>query len=157
LKVAFNPAPMTAGVRGYPLELVDLFILNETEAEGLTGAAGPEAAASATLKRYPGSAVVVTLGEQGAVYAAARGLLREPALAVKAVDTTAAGDTFTGFFLAEMMRSGGPATALALGCRAAGICVTRPGASDSIPTLEEVGSPARRDDGQRLRKGAQPP
>lgn len=62
----------------------------------------------------------------------------EAALVVNAVDTTAAGDTFVGYFLAELMQSGDPARALAYGCRAAAICVTRAGASDSIPLRKEL-------------------
>lgn len=138
LRVAFNPAPMTAAVRTYPLECVDLFVLNETEAEGLTGKSHPDDVRRAMRERYPRSAAVLTLGSRGAVYFHAGTLHRESAPAVKAVDTTAAGDTFIGFFLAELMRSGNPALALRQGCQAAAICVTRPGAADSIPRRDEL-------------------
>jgi ribokinase len=125
-------------VRDYPLERVGLFILNETEAQGLTGHEDPEGVRRAMLRQYPEAAAIVTLGERGAVYFDADVQYREPAVKVKAVDTTAAGDTFIGFFLAELMRLGDPAAALSLGCRAAAVCVTKPGASDSIPRREEI-------------------
>lgn len=138
LKVVFNPAPMSPAVRDYPLQDVDLFILNETEAGGLTGQSMPEDVYAAMQSLSPGSATVLTMGQKGAAYLDAAGILNHPAMAVQAVDTTAAGDTFIGYFLAEMMRTAEPDRALALGCHAAAICVTRPGASDSIPLLKEV-------------------
>ena len=138
LKVVFNPAPMSPAVRDYPLDLVDIFILNETEAEELTGKTTVEDIRYVMRKRFPHSAVVLTLGGKGAVYFVGDTWHRQPAAVVKAVDTTAAGDTFTGYFLAELMRSADPARALELGCRAAALCVTRAGASDSIPCRREV-------------------
>jgi ribokinase len=138
LRVVFNPAPMSPAVRNYPLECVDLFILNETEAEGLTGKTDPEDIRAAMLRQFPRSATVLTLGSKGAMYFDADTVRYEKAPAVKAVDTTAAGDTFIGFFLAELMRNASPAEALAYGCRAAAICITRTGASDSIPMRNEL-------------------
>jgi ribokinase len=62
----------------------------------------------------------------------------QPAETVEAVDTTAAGDTFIGFFLAELINSADPRKALQIGCQAAALCVTRQGAADSIPRREEL-------------------
>lgn len=138
LKVVFNPAPMSADVHQYPLELVDIFILNETEAEYLTGETDPAEILASMRNRFPKAATVLTQGNKGAVYSDASLMHYEPALLVDAVDTTAAGDTFIGFFLAELMLSADPVKALAKGCHAAAICVTRVGASDSIPLREEV-------------------
>jgi len=138
LKVVFNPAPMSPAVRDCPLQDVDIFILNETEAEGLTGRRSPEGVRAAMVASYPHAATVLTLGRRGAAYIDSSGMLCHPGFAVRAVDTTAAGDTFIGYFLAELLRTGLPAKALALGCHAAAIAVTRPGASDSIPWLQEV-------------------
>ena len=138
LKVVFNPAPMTPDVRNYPLGDVDLFILNETEAEGLTGKTTPDDIRGFMCERFPQSATVLTMGSKGAVYFDSNIMLQHPAVAVDAVDSTAAGDTFIGYFLAELIQSGDPAKALSLGCRAAAICVTRAGASDSIPRRKEL-------------------
>lgn len=138
LKVVFNPAPMDAAVPGYPLECVDIFILNETEAHGLTGKTEPEDIRADMTRRFPKAATVLTLGSKGAMFFDSGSRIHQAATAVKAIDTTAAGDTFTGFFLAELAKSDDPARALSLGCRAAAICVTRPGASDSIPLRREL-------------------
>lgn len=138
LRVVFNPAPMTADIHDYPLDLIDIFILNETEAKGLTGKTDLNDIRIKMCERYPRSATVLTLGEKGAEYFDADVLHRQEAVAVNTVDTTAAGDTFIGFFLAELIQTGSPAKALARGCHAAAICVTRAGASDSIPRQEEL-------------------
>jgi ribokinase len=138
MKVAFNPAPVTAEVPAYPLADVDLFVLNETEAEALTGAVAPGRVRETMRKRYPAAATVLTLGAGGACYFDAETDLHCPAEEVQAIDTTAAGDTFIGFFLAELLATGDPERALAAGCRAAAVCVTRPGAADSIPSREQL-------------------
>jgi ribokinase len=138
MTIAFNPAPMTAAVRNYPLELVNVFFLNETEAEALTGETDPHRAGIAMRRQFPNAATVLTLGSRGAAYFGDGGELFQPATAVQAIDTTAAGDTFLGYFLAEYCRSLDAERALMIACRAASICVTRPGAADSIPYLHEV-------------------
>ena len=138
LKVAFNPAPFSPEVTEYPLEVVDLFILNETEAQGLTGKAGPETAATALLGRYPDAVVILTLGAAGALCADRSGVFREPGQHVAAVDTTAAGDTFIGYFLAQYAKEADLRYCMTVACQAAALCVTRPGAADSIPVLEEI-------------------
>lgn len=138
LRIVFNPAPMTSDIHRYPLELVDIFILNETEAEELVGTTDPEDVRVRMRQQYPRASTVLTLGAKGAIYADAGSLHHASALPVDAVDTTAAGDTFIGFFLAELMQGRDPVKALASGCRAAAICVTRTGASDSIPFREEL-------------------
>jgi ribokinase len=117
---------------------VDLFILNETEGRGMTGVMGAEAAAAALLRRFPDAAVILTLGARGALYADKSCVFQVPGQQVAAVDTTAAGDTFIGYFLAHYVKGSDMRRCMAMACRAAALCVTRPGAADAIPTLEEL-------------------
>lgn len=138
LRIAINPAPMTAEVLGYPLDLVDLLIVNETEANGLSGETDPESIYRTLQLRYPHADVLLTLGGEGARYFSAKGQLDQPAEKVKVVDTTGAGDTFIGFFLARLIDTEDPKTALAYASRAAGICVSRHGAAESIPSKQEL-------------------
>ena len=138
LRIVFNPAPMHADVLAYPLDCVSCFVLNEIEAAGLTGDPDPAESLRALRLRYPHAAVVLTLGDKGALFADECARLQVPALRVKAVDTTAAGDTFIGYFLAETMRGVAAEEALRTACRAAALCVVRPGAADSIPRRDEV-------------------
>lgn len=138
MRVAMNPAPMDAGITELPLELVDILILNEIEGQALSGASDPEAMARTLLARCPQGQILITLGAQGAYYEDAGGRHRQPAHSVQPVDTTAAGDTFTGFFLAGLVEALPVADALKLASRAAALCVTRAGAAESIPYRHEV-------------------
>jgi ribokinase len=138
LQIAMNPSPLGPEIDSYPLELIDIFIMNEIEAAGLSGEGEPERAAEALLARRPGARILITLGSEGALYADAGEKLRRPAHRVKAVDTTAAGDTFTGYFLAALGEGLSPAEAIELATKASAICVTRPGAAPSIPARAEV-------------------
>jgi ribokinase len=138
LAVVFNAAPFTPDVLDLPLDQVRYLIVNETEGAALSGEGEPEGMVAGLRAKFPRAAVVLTLGREGVLYGDADGPVREPARAVECVDTTGAGDTFLGFFLAELLRGTGVRRALRVGCDAATLCVTRPGAADSIPRLEEV-------------------
>lgn len=138
LRVAFNAAPMTGDVRSYPLEKLRWLLVNETEGAALTGQTEPGRIAAAIAARCPETALVLTLGADGALYRHGELELFVPARRVQVVDTTAAGDTFTGFFLAAAAAGDDPAYALTLATAASAIAVTRPGAAASIPSLEEV-------------------
>lgn len=138
MEVVFNPAPMTPEVLQYPLELVDLFILNQTEAYGLTGETDPPKIREVMLNRYPKASTLLTLGSNGSMFFEANVNLFQPAISVNAVDTTAAGDTFIGYFLSHWMTHYDAAKAMFLAANAAAICVTREGAAYSIPSFAEV-------------------
>ena len=138
LKVAFNPAPMNAEVLSFPLELVDILIVNETEANSLTGEIEPERIYRTLNHQFPHLTLVLTLGQQGAAYFSPQAQWFQPAKRVHVVDTTGAGDTFIGFFLAEFINTDDPKAALAYATRASALCVTRHGAADSIPSRKEL-------------------
>ncbi len=138
LKVVFNPAPMTPEVVDYPLELVDWIVLNETEGRALTGEEDTNRMLASLVKEYPKLSVVLTLGAKGAVLANRAEKYSIPSIAVNAIDTTAAGDTFIGYFLSELTRGTETKAALNTACEAAALSVTRPGAADSIPRREEL-------------------
>lgn len=139
LTIVLNPSPMTEQLLELPLSLVDYFILNEVEAKDLCGSEKADEEYPALLqKRYPGSRVVLTLGEKGCIYQDETEQIFCPACRVKAVDTTAAGDTFTGYFVADVTAGEPVVQALKDASRAAAIAVSRRGAAPSIPTREEV-------------------
>jgi len=138
LQVALNPAPCNAAVQDYPLELVDLVCLNETELASLTGCSDIETAARALRQPSPQTEILLTLGDRGARLLAEGQDLHEPALAVQAVDTTAAGDTFLGYYLADRIAGSSRPEALRTATRAAARCITRSGAQESIPRRAEV-------------------
>lgn len=141
-QVVLNPAP----ARELPAALwsaVDTLVLNETEATTLTGDVVDDVAsamqAAVKLQGMGPATVVVTLGGDGAVLADLRAPRHFPAAKVDAVDTTAAGDTFIGAYVAALVRGSSRDAAVELAIRAAGLCVTRPGAQESIPRLHELG------------------
>ena len=138
LRVALNPSPASPDLRTWPLEQAHWLILNEVEGEDLTGFTDPQAILDELHRLYPASALVLTLGEDGSFYRDGQLQLHQPAVAVKAVDTTAAGDTFTGYFLQAVLSGHAPAQALRTAAHAAALAVTRPGAGASIPAAEEV-------------------
>ena len=138
MTIIFNPSPVNREMLSYPLDKVSWFLLNEIEGEALTGETDPEKILDSLEQKYPGSSVVLTLGKSGA-WALDRGQrFFQPAFEVKAVDTTAAGDTFTGFFLAGISGDLSIPDALRRAAFASSIAVSRKGAADSIPTAEEV-------------------
>jgi ribokinase len=138
LKIVFNPSPVNQEVLEYPLELIDLFILNEIEGSMLTGCTSPDQIITSMMNTYKNAETVLTLGEHGAIFGCQGQTVYQPAFQAHVVDTTAAGDTFTGFFLAAYMHGRPVQEALRLAARAAAIAVTRPGAAPSIPKLFEV-------------------
>ncbi|WP_426077958.1 ribokinase [Janthinobacterium sp. PSPC3-1] len=138
--VVLNPAP-AAKVPADVLALVDYLIPNEIEAAMLAGAevdANDVKALAAALQKQGSDNIIITLGAKG-VHAALYGGDHDfPAQAVQAVDTTAAGDTFIGGFVAGLASGLDEAEAIAQGQRAAAWSVTKPGAQTSIPHLHEL-------------------
>jgi len=136
--VVLNPAP-AAQVPAGLLEQVDYLIPNEIEAAMLTGSDSSDASTLARALQKQGSDnVIITLGSKGVHAALYGGDYDFPAEAVKAVDTTAAGDTFIGGFVAGLASGLDEAEAIAQGQRAAAWSVTKPGAQTSIPHLHEL-------------------
>ncbi len=137
--IVFNPSPMTPELLTLPLNYVQYFLLNEIEAQALNGSqVSDEELAGELLKKYPRSHIVVTLGSNGCVYADKDRTCYCPAYRVSAVDTTAAGDTFTGYFVEGISEGKDIDSVLQDASKAAAIAVTRPGAAVSIPTRQEV-------------------
>ena len=137
-----NPAPAAELPEGL-LALCDLVTPNESEAEALTGvsvrgAKDAERAARA-LREAGAGAVVVTLGERGALYHDGARTEYVPAVAAgPVVETTGAGDAFNGALAVALARGDDAVDAVRFGCAAAGLSVTRPGTAPSMPTLEEI-------------------
>ncbi|GHU71417.1 ribokinase [Clostridia bacterium] len=138
MKVFFNASPITADINELPLDQVSLFLINEIEGCGLTGFTEPDQILDAMLTKYPQSDVLLTLGDKGAVYAGPTVRAWQPAIPVKAVDSTGAGDTFTGYFLRSALDGHLIEVALLRAAHAASIAVGRPGAGQSIPYPDEV-------------------
>ena len=143
--VVLNPAPVCK-LPDEIWSLVDIIVMNEIEATELAGlpvvdAASAAMAASSIRRRGPPTAIV-TLGSQGVVVADDGGCRHFAALAVRTVDTTAAGDTFIGAMCAARAAGHSTDSAVMRGIQAATLCVTRAGAQASIPRLRRAGTRA---------------
>lgn len=141
MKIVLNPSPMDEKIAGYPLEYVDYFLLNEIEAAGLcqgVSAEDAEALMQALGKQFPKAKIVLTLGGEGSIYKDGDLQIRQGIYKVPVVDTTGAGDTFTGYFIGGLQMGEEPKTALEHAAKAAAIAVSRAGAAPSVPTRDEV-------------------
>lgn len=136
--ICLNPSPYDDRLSGVDLSKVSLLIVNEVEAAGIAGVSDPESVWEVLHARYPEMALVETLGELGSVAFSGDIRVDQAAFTCEAVDTTGAGDTFTGYLIARMMEGCSLEEGMAWASVASGIAVTRPGAAASIPTSDEV-------------------
>ncbi len=142
LKIVLNPSPYDEQLSMCDFHKVSCFLLNEVEGQQITGKTEPEAILNELTKRYPKANVVLTLGECGAMSKQGTKQYQLPSCKVNVVDTTAAGDTFIGFYLAMVMRGESTLKALEVAVKASAIAVERPGAAQSIPKMDEIGESA---------------
>ena len=136
--VALNPSPMDDKLLSCDLSKISYFIMNEIEAAAICGQNDPDVAIATLHEKYPESKIVITLGGDGSKYFDGEITHEHGIYSVKAVDTTAAGDTFTGYFLNGLMENMEPMEIMSMAAKASAIAVSRPGAADSIPTKDEV-------------------
>ena len=143
MKAVLNPSPMNEKILKLPLEYIDYFILNEVEAGQILGETLEEGydgrlLAEKLRAKFPHAAVLLTMGADGSVYMDGQQIVQQKAFRVKAVDTTAAGDTFTGYFLGGLTGGKSVAESMEEASKASAIAVTRKGAAPSIPTRSEL-------------------
>ena len=113
-------------------------IFNEIEGFELTNTTAPDDIIAILSSRFTSTNILLTLGAAGSIYAGRDASVFQPALSVDAIDTTAAGDTYVGYFLAKYSTGASVEASLALATSAAAVCVTRAGAATSIPNLWEL-------------------
>lgn len=143
MKIILNPSPMNEKIMKLPLDQIDYFILNEIEAMQILEMDKPEEIdgkyiASLLHERFKDATIVLTLGSEGAVCISDDEYVEQSIYKVKAIDTTAAGDTYTGYFIAGILNGKTIKESMDIASKASAIAVTRQGAAPSIPVLEEV-------------------
>lgn len=138
MHIVLNPSPFEEKLLALDFSVIDWLFINEVEGLQMTGNAEPEEILSILRERYPEMNVVLTLGRQGAVCDTPNERVYQPAFPVKTVDTTAAGDTFTGYFIASYTKGLSLKECMARAAAASAISVSRHGASVSIPLMAEV-------------------
>lgn len=138
MRIMLNPSPFNERIARLDFDRLSYLILNEVEARAVSGCESAEEALPWFRARYPRLAVMLTLGKKGCIYLDANVRLCHPVFRVQAVDTTAAGDTFTGYFAAGIAAGDDIQTVLRVASCAAALSVSRMGAAPSIPTKDEV-------------------
>ena len=138
MQIALNPSPFNESLNEVDMTKIGIFLLNEVEGGQITGAADPDEVLAKMREMFPNAKIVLTLGKDGAKYAEGDQVYHQPIFKVKAVDTTAAGDTFTGYFLAGLLDGMEIPEILKMSAKASSIAVTRNGAVQSIPLRSEV-------------------
>jgi len=138
MQIALNPSPFNDELDHVDMQKISIFLLNEVEGNQLTGLTKPCEIIEKMRKMFPLAKIVLTLGKDGAIYSDSLHQHFQPTFPVKAIDTTAAGDTFTGYFLAGLINGLSIPDTLKMSAKAAAIAVTRTGAIPSIPWREEV-------------------
>jgi ribokinase len=148
LSIYFNPSPFDHTIKELPLNLVDVFFVNEIEGAAMAGMSTGKGPLDGSVPAaeildcltaaYPRSGIVLTLGKKGVHYGYGEERARGEIINLPVVDTTGAGDTFTGYFIAARCRNHSLTEALHLACKASSIAVSRTGAMESIPFAREV-------------------
>jgi len=138
MRIYLNPSPFNEAIMACPLERISGFILNEVEGCQMTGETEPARILDSLLSRFPSADLILTLGPRGAVFRNRAMTIHQKCFEGEPVDTTAAGDTFTGYYLASLQSGSDQVTAMRLASKAAAIAVTIPGATSSIPRLFDV-------------------
>ena len=139
MKIVLNPSPFELEIMNYGLDKIDWLILNEIEAEQMTGEKDPAKMLEKLQNICPKAGIVLTFGVDGAMCIKDGKKHWQSSFACKAIDTTAAGDTFTGYFFSEIMKNEEHiAEALKIAARAASLTVSRQGAAESIPVYSEL-------------------
>lgn len=138
MQIFLNPSPFDGALDACDLNKISCFLLNEIEGGQIAGETEPDKIIDGILANYENAKVVLTLGGDGSVYADKEKRCQQPVYKVETVDTTAAGDTFTGYFIAGLIQGKTVEETMRMCAVAAGIAVSRPGAAPSIPYMEEV-------------------
>lgn len=140
MSIVLNPSPIDEAVLSTDMGLADILMLNEVEAGRILEENIEDGEKGARLlhEKFPETAIVLTMGKKGSWYCGGKEEYHQDIFPVKAVDTTAAGDTYTGFFLAGIAEGLCVPKAMELASKASSISVTRKGASPSIPERKET-------------------
>lgn len=136
--IILNPSPINEKIFEIDFNMLSYIILNEVEAKDITGASLPEKSIDYFKGKYPKLRVMLTLGKNGCVYSDGDKNTYHPIFETDVVDTTAAGDTFTGYFVAGISEDRPIEEILKTACLASAIAVSRHGAAPSIPEAKEV-------------------
>lgn len=138
MKIVLNPSPIDDIIKQIDFNMIDWLILNEIEGEAITNNSKENEIIDILIGRYPKLKVILTLGEKGSMYGENNIRLKQAAFKTDVIDTTGAGDTFLGYFIAGTVLKKQPCECLKLAAVASSIAISIKGASNSIPYMQDV-------------------
>lgn len=139
MHIILNPSPYNEKIERCDFSKVSMFIMNEIEGKMMShGCESAKEILRYMGEKYPKAKIVLTLGSDGAYYKEEKYCYFQKIFPVEAVDTTAAGDTFTGYFLYGYINQLSIEDSMELAACASSIAISRKGAVASIPVMEEV-------------------
>lgn len=138
MKIFLNPSPVDETIKTIDFNKIDSLILNENEAYGLSGCENSDEIIDYFRKNYKDLNLLLTLGKDGGIYSSKDTEIKFSSFKTHAIDTTGAGDTFLGYFLASISKGADLEKSLNIASLAAGLACSKSGAANSIPSLKEV-------------------
>ena len=138
MTIIFNPSPFNESIKEINIKHVSYLLVNQVEAKGLFGQENISDCVEHIRANYPNLKVVITLGKKGCVYVDKSNMIFQSSFVVDTVDTTAAGDTFAGYFVSFISKGQDYATAIKYASAASALAVSKMGAATSIPVISEV-------------------
>ncbi len=137
-QIVFNASPFSKSLKELDFNDIAWLMINEVEGYEFTGCKEPEGIIAYLSEHYPHLGVVLTLGSAGCIVVKDNERVEHGIYHVPVVDTTAAGDTFTGYFAAALAEGKDLAYAVDVASAASALAVTKSGAAPSIPMKEEA-------------------
>lgn len=135
MKIVFNPAPFNNEILSYDLNKISTLILNQTEGEALSKEKKPDGILKVLNSKFNNTEIILTLGEKGSLYSFKDELVKIKAHKLDTVDTTGAGDTFIGYYVAGIASKKSKKDNLNRASEAAAIATTKLGGAESIPRI----------------------
>lgn len=135
MKIIFNPAPFKNDILEYNLNKITTLILNQSEGEGLSNEKIPDKILKVLNNNFKNTEIILTLGEKGSLYSYKDELIKIRAHDVKTVDTTGAGDTFIGYYVAGFASKMNKKDNLNRASEAAALTTIKLGGAESIPSI----------------------
>lgn len=138
MKIVLNPSPITEDVKEFDFNKIDLLLVNEIEAKDIANKDNIDESINYFMATYPNINLIVTLGSKGSIFVNKNEKIKQEGIKVQSVDSTGAGDTFTGFFVSYFYQGKNVRDCLKFASLASALSVTKSGASISIPSLCDV-------------------
>ena len=138
MKIVLNPSPITEDVKEFDFNKIDLLLVNEIESKDIANKDNIDESINYFMATYPNINLIVTLGSKGSIFVNKNEKIKQEGIKVESVDSTGAGDTFTGFFVSYFYQGKNVRDCLKFASLASALSVTKSGASISIPSLCDV-------------------